>query len=389
MTFDDFVRALSVLFDAINDEAKRVGGWNSLPGLRRLNGVWGGVLQPEEITQWEPVLDASTNRTYFYNTCTKESSWTPPKGVVEYQHQLKRQQQQITTTHSSTSSTRGRRSNCSSARVVLSSEVVLDRASTVLSLLFYAIQTAKSKSHKGEHSFSLAFILFLCFTFTVSLTLASPNLFGCTEYNRLLTLCVHTDMNMVVKRIQRKWKGRPNLLTILLAAAYQAKYQAWCASEQQWGALTIQCAYRRLMGRRISWKRICKRIYKFQVIEHDVVPPLYHPEAGPTVVARRSHFWYDKGRIGKSKSKHWTIPPILCHLGDVPIRVVDSDTVNPLCPFCKEDPQWQGFEEGFKVKTVEWHARHCFRCCKIVVPRIFSPRYFLSHLSHFFFLLIT
>ena len=109
--------------------------------------------------------------------------------------------------------------------------------------------------------------------------------------------------------------------------------------------MTIQCAYRRLIGRREAWKRICKRIFKFQVLETDVIQPLYHLEAGPEVVSRISHFWYDKGRIGKSKSKHWTIPPILCHLGDVPIRVVDNDTVNPLCQFCDEDPQWHGHDD--------------------------------------------
>lgn len=186
-------------------------------------------------------------------------------------------------------------------------ETILDRAATVFHLI---LSSNKMPSHR--------------------------------EHVRALKRCVEADARVVITRIQRRWRGRPNLLVMLLDAAYTAKVQAWKETEKKWGALTIQCAMRREWGRREGWRRMCKRIFKFQVIETDEVPPLYHKDAPPTMIGRVSHFWYDKGRNGKSHSKHWTIPPILTYLGDVPIIPIDQDTVNPLCTFCDEDPQWQG-----------------------------------------------
>ena len=324
-TFDDFIALLSLFFDEMNEEAKRIGGWAVLPILRTLNQVWGGLLQPWEVTVWQPVLDNDTQQYYYYNTDTQESRWVAPAGVHHYHRLLQQQQQQEeeeeqqqrqaqqTQDHHHTRSPSHRsRSPVRRRKVVHSRETKIDRASTVLAALFAAL--SRTKSIPSTHK----------------------------QYCRLVNGCVQQDVLAVVKRIQNKWAGRPNFLSVLLDAAYHAKYQAWLVHERHWAALTIQCAYRRVLGRRIAWALMCKRIMKFQVVETDVVAPLFHASAGPEVKSRISMFWFDKGRIGKAKSKHWTIPPILCHLGDVPVRVVDNDTVNPLCQFCDEDPQWLG-----------------------------------------------
>ena len=330
MTFDNFITALSDVFDWMTDDARRAGGWYWMPALRRVNHAWGGLLQPPEITNWSPAHDEETKHKFWYNEETEESVWVAPKGVLEYHRLLSIQQKeqieeeerkekeekqdgrsgQAARGMLATVATRGKRQE-KKKRKKIPMDTILDRAATVFHLI---LSSNKLPSHR--------------------------------EHVRALKRCVEADALVVITRIQRRWRGRPNLLVMLLDAAYTAKVQAWIETEKKWGALTIQCAMRREWGRREGWRRMCKRIFKFQVIETDEVPPLYHKDAPPTMIGRVSHFWYDKGRNGKSQSKHWTIPPILTYLGDVPIIPIDQDTVNPLCTFCDEDPQWQGRPQG-------------------------------------------
>ena len=41
-----------------------------------------GMAQPASQTQWQELVDPTTNNTYYYNSVTKESSWTPPPGFA-------------------------------------------------------------------------------------------------------------------------------------------------------------------------------------------------------------------------------------------------------------------------------------------------------------------
>lgn len=41
-----------------------------------------GMAQPATQTQWQELVDPTTNNTYYYNSVTKESSWTPPPGFA-------------------------------------------------------------------------------------------------------------------------------------------------------------------------------------------------------------------------------------------------------------------------------------------------------------------
>ena len=318
LTFDDFIIALSKIFVLFNTEAKRKGGYSNLLVLRRVNHIWGELIQPISITSWKSVLDTDTHQYYWYNEATKESVWTPPKGVLKYNQLLKEKEEEDQNMKN--------KKNKKNKKKKIHPEKILDRASTVLSLIL-----------SSSGSFSM--------------TSASMH----KEIRRMLHKCITKDMHTIIIRLQRKWNGRPNLLQILLDAAYRNKYQAWLESERTWAALTIQCAVRRLWGKRIAWKLICKKIYKFQTIETGELPPMYHKDAPPTLTSKISYFWFKKGNHqGVGQSKHWTIPPLLArYLGDVPIIPVDHDTVNPLCQFCDEDKLWNGHENHEEVSK-EW-----------------------------------
>ena len=94
MTFDNFITALSDVFDWMTDDARRAGGWYWMPALRRVNHAWGGLLQPPEITNWSPAHDEETCHKYWYNKTTEESVWVAPKGVLEYHRLLSIQQKE-------------------------------------------------------------------------------------------------------------------------------------------------------------------------------------------------------------------------------------------------------------------------------------------------------
>ena len=307
LTFDDFIKSLSKVYHIINDESKRMGGYYWLKTLRNVNHVWGGLIQPASISQWIPLDDHGN--TYWYHKNTMESRWKPPPGVVQYNQLLNQESKESTPNQRH--------------RTLKDPESVLDHASTVFSLLLAIPVSSLQAAHSNSN---------------VSSTMHK-------NIRRILYKCVHKDMHTIIKRLQRKWKRRPNLLSVLLDASYKKRYQEWCISEQNWAALTIQCAVRRHWARHHTWKLVCQRITKYQLIETDEIPPIYHKDAPPTLTSRTSQFWYDKGRRGKSASKHWTIPPLLArYLGDVPIVPIDHDTVNPLCQFCGEDTQWNGHE---------------------------------------------
>ena len=372
LLFPDFVVALAHVAELLLPESLAIGA-RGLEGMHLTN--CGGRLSlrrekvRERLSVWSEKTDARTSRVYFWNEETEMSEWTAPRGWYAYKKLLaldkkkrKLQKEEAQETQNLAGLVKKNKYQSPKTRhhrpdvqkklhaldTELAKEITLDNAATVF-ILTLLLSQSSSDAHFASSSSSKEH----------------------RNYRRTVHSEALSEINYFANRIQKRYRGRPSLLSVMLEAAWAAKIANWKDREQSWAALVIQSSVRRHFARKEAHRRACRRWFKFQVVEHE---PAERPPPKPTSGAdfwfppfkewweveeeerqqKRYHvkgkgvFWFDHGPpknltanfyelpvVGGKKS--WQIPKILCTLGDVPVVPVDTDTVNPLCEFCADE----------------------------------------------------
>ncbi len=402
LLFPDFVMALANVAVLLLPESLAIGA-RGLEGMHLTNNGGRLGLRRENLRKrlniWSEEIDEHSGRAYYWNEETEMSEWTAPRGWRAYkklllldrkkEKLLKENQKKRNLSALDYQSPKRHRSDMHNLNLhaldpEIAKELTLDNAATV-----FILTLLLSKSSSDAH---------------IAVGTSSSSSFNeHRKYRSIVRQEALSEINFFVNRIQRRYRGRPSLLSVMLEAAWAAKIAHWEDQERSWAALVIQSRVRRHFARKEAQLRASRRWFKFQVVEH---APAERPPPKPTSGAdfwfpkfkewweveeeerlrERYHlkgkgvFWYDRGPPKNLKAnfydlpvvggkKTWQIPKILCTIGDVPTVPVDTDTVNPLCEFCVDEhsqiqanswwEQGEGMEDGMVRRQATLRCENC------------------------------